>query len=351
MQSQNNIKITELIAGPCSAETEHQTLATARAIARSFPEAIFRAGIWKPRTRPGCFEGVGKIGLPWLQRVKRETGLRTATEVAKAEHVEACLRHGIDMLWIGARSTVNPFSVQEIAEALKGSDIPVFIKNPVHADLSLWLGAVERLERMGIKRISAIHRGFHLPGKQVFRNDPIWNVALEFKRNAAHIPLYCDPSHICGNTQLIAYVTRKALELGMEGLMIETHINPAHALSDANQQLSPGELKELILNLGLTPTLAIQEPADGLSVLRKSVNAADERLLQILFERMRLVEEIGLQKRKTGEPVLQPKRWEEVLRSNIELAEAMGLRSSFIADMYTLIHEESLRSQREMDPV
>lgn len=349
MQTQDNLHTPLLIAGPCSAETNQQIMATANAIAKTYPSAIFRAGIWKPRTRPGSFEGVGEIGLPWLQQVKQETGMRTATEVANAGHVEACLRHEIDVLWIGARSTVNPFTVQEIAQALKGSDIPVFIKNPVNADIALWLGAVERLERMGIKRIGAIHRGFHTPGAQVFRNDPQWNLALEFRKQVPHIPMYCDPSHICGNTQLIAYIAQKALDFGMDGLMIETHISPAHALSDAGQQLSPNQLKELIASLCIKNATGKQVSTDKLTLLRQSVNAADERLLQILFERMRLVEEIGVHKKKTGMPPLQPSRWEEVLRSNTELATSMGLRGSFIAEIYSLIHNESLRCQGEMD--
>ena len=240
-----------LISGPCSAESESQMLQIAKQISEYFPNNIFRAGIWKPRTRPNSFEGVGDVGLKWMQSVKEETGMLTATEVANAFHVEKCLKHNIDILWIGARTVVNPFSVQEIADALKGTDIPVFIKNPINPDLQLWIGALERINNAGIKKIAAIHRGFHSFEKMPFRNDPKWELVIELKSLCPQLPIFCDPSHICGNTELLPYVAQKALDLAMDGLMIESHFNPKIALSDSKQQITPSLLFELLSNLSL----------------------------------------------------------------------------------------------------
>jgi chorismate mutase len=338
-----------LIAGPCSAESEKQVLSTANAIAAHFPDAIYRAGIWKPRTRPNAFEGVGVAGLPWLNKVKETTGLRTATEVANAHHVEACLKAGIDVLWIGARTTVNPFSVQEIAEALRGCKIPVLVKNPVNAEFSLWLGALERLELMGIKDLYAIHRGFHTPGKQAFRNDPKWEMAIEFRIKRPDIPLICDPSHICGNPALIPYVSQKAIDIGVYGLMIETHIAPTTALSDAEQQLTPAALVQLMDGLKFRES----EPATGLlknelNELRSEINKRDEELLHVLHQRMHVVKEIGLYKKKNNLSILQVNRWEELLKARMSVAEAMGLDSRFVKELYDLIHKESIRRQGEV---
>ncbi|TND09309.1 MAG: chorismate mutase [Bacteroidetes bacterium] len=334
-----------LIAGPCSAETRSQTLGTAQAIAAHFPDAIFRAGIWKPRTQPGSFEGVGVTGLEWLRAVKLKTGLRTATEVANAAHVEACLEHQIDLLWIGARTTVNPFSVQEIADALRGVDIPVLIKNPVHADLALWIGALERLSRAGIKELGAIHRGFHQADTQPFRNAPLWEKLVELRTRCPEIPVICDPSHICGNTALIPYVSKHALDLGLDGLMIETHIVPQQALSDAAQQLTPAELQMLVSQLRLRSKTS---PADDLlQNLRGKINRTDEQLLRLLFERMKISKAIGNHKQQRNLAIVQPSRWEEVLGQQLQLADALGLKPDFVKEIYTLIHEQSVKEQMD----
>lgn len=332
-----------LIAGPCSAETRSQTLGTALAIAAYYPGAVFRAGIWKPRTAPGSFEGVGATGLEWLRAVKLKTGLRTATEVARASHVEACLAHGIDMLWIGARTTGNPFSVQEIADALRGTDIPVLVKNPVHADTALWAGALERLHRAGIRQTGLIHRGFHQPETAPFRHAPLWEKLVEMRTRFPELPLICDPSHICGNTTLIPYIARHALELGAGGLMIETHLNPSQALSDAKQQLTPVELAALMTRLRTRrQEVSADEP---LQQLRSKINRADEQLLRLLFERMRIAREIGRHKQRESIAIVQPARWEEVLNRQLELAGAMGLPEAFVRELYGIIHEHSVKEQ------
>ncbi len=349
MKTQEHLQQMTLIAGPCSAESEEQVLATAISIAKINPAAIFRAGIWKPRTRPNAFEGIGSAGLPWLCKVKEITGMQTATEVANARHVEECLRHNIDILWIGARTTVNPFSVQEIAQALKGTNVRVMVKNPVNAELSLWMGAIERLDLQGVKHITAIHRGFHKPEKQAFRNDPRWELAIEMRILAPNIPMLCDPSHICGNKELIPYVAQKALDLGMDGLMIETHINPLRALSDADQQLTPSELASVLDNLRVR--LPEMDKTDGkgeLQKLRTSINRTDEELLQLIFRRMQYSREIGEYKKKHNLSILQVNRWEELLRDRIGLAQGMGLSKSFVKRIYNLIHEESIRKQSEV---
>ncbi|HEV7230828.1 MAG TPA: chorismate mutase [Bacteroidia bacterium] len=338
-----------LIAGPCSAETEQQVLGTAKAIALKIPQAIFRAGIWKPRTRPNSFEGVGSIGLPWLRRVKEETGMQTMTEVANARHVEECMKAGVDMLWVGARSTVSPFTVQEIAEALKGCSIPVWIKNPVNAELSLWIGAIERFDLMGVKNIGAIHRGFHSSEPRVFRNEPQWDLAMKMRSRIPGLPMICDPSHISGNRELIPYVARKALDLGMDGLMIESHQMPSKALSDAQQQLSPDELFDLINKLGIfASSLPVEAKDPELQKLRASINRTDEALLDVLSQRMHIAEEIGTYKKKNKLAVLQEARWEELLRSRLEVAGAMGLNRDFVKNMYDLIHLESIRKQTDL---
>jgi chorismate mutase len=332
-----------LIAGPCSAETEQQ------AIAQKIPQAIFRAGIWKPRTRPNSFEGVGANGLPWLQRVKEETGMQTMTEVANVRHVEECLKAGIDILWIGARTTVSPFAVQEIAEALKGCSIPIWIKNPINAELSLWIGAVERFDLMGLKNIGLIHRGFHSTHVQAFRNEPRWDIAMEMRNRMVDLPMICDPSHICGNRELIPYVAHKALDMGMDGLMIESHQHPSLALSDAQQQLNPDELFDLVLKLGIFGLQSPKLNADSeLQSLRASINKTDEALLDVLFKRMHIAGEIGAYKKRNKLPVLQEARWEELLRSRLEAAGAMGLSRDFVKSMYDLIHLESVRKQADV---
>jgi chorismate mutase len=349
MKNRTNPLPSLLIAGPCSAETEQQVLATAKAIHAYFPDAVYRAGIWKPRTRPNAFEGIGEPGLAWLKQVKMETGMKTATEVANARHVEACLEHGIDMLWIGARTTVNPFSVQEIASALKGCSIPVMVKNPVNAELGLWLGAIERIELAGIKDIRAIHRGFHSAEKIAFRNDPCWELAIELKLRMPQLPMLCDPSHICGNRELIPYIAQRAMDLGMDGLMIESHIAPSQAWSDAQQQLVPDELYQLIQHLEVKrPQSKDLESEAELNKLRVSINKTDEDLLQLLYQRMDIAEQIGSYKKRNNMTILQVGRWKELLESRLEIASAMGLNKPFVRRLYNLIHEESIRKQAEV---
>jgi chorismate mutase len=337
-----------LIAGPCSAETQEQVLQTALAISSKLPNAIFRAGVWKPRTRPGTFEGVGGLALQWLKKVREQTGLKVITEVGNAKHVECCLEAGIDMVWIGARTTANPFSVQEIAEALRGTGIPVLVKNPVNAELSLWIGALERLELMGLKDLTAIHRGGHTPEKKAFRNDPNWDLAIELKLRLPEMPLICDPSHICGNKELLPYVAQKAMDLGLDGLMIETHITPALAWSDAAQQVTPEDLIALLNGLEIrSSTIDTTDSESELVDLRIQIGKADDELLNILFQRIQIAKEIGQYKKRNNLSILQLNRWEEVLKLRLGIAQAMGLNLSFVEHMYKLIHSESIRSQSE----
>lgn len=338
-----------LISGPCSAETEEQVLTTARAIAQRFPNNIFRAGIWKPRTRPGSFEGIGSIGLEWLKQVKAETGMRVATEIANAKHAEECLEAGIDILWIGARTTVNPFSVQEIADVLEGVDIPVMVKNPINPDLQLWIGAIERLNRAGINKIAAIHRGFSSLVPTAYRNTPLWKIAIELKRQLPQIPIVCDPSHIAGNTTLIKEVSQKALDLEMDGLMIETHCNPSKALSDAGQQLMPHDLIELIEGLIVRKQNSNSPDFENrLADLRKEIDRADHQLIEILAERMKTVVDIGKTKKEADLTILQINRWDEVLNERIKTAQNQGLNEEFIRKILTAIHEESIQIQTEI---
>lgn len=338
-----------VIAGPCSAETEQQVLSTARAISSHYPNAIFRAGIWKPRTRPNAFEGVGKDALKWLKAVKDETGMMTATEVANSTHVEECLKAGIDILWIGARTTVNPFSVQEIADALQGVDIPVFIKNPVNPDLQLWIGAIERLNRAGITKIAAIHRGFHSFEVTPFRNVPKWETAIELKTMCPELPFFCDPSHICGNTEMIPYIAQKALDLDMDGLMIETHIAPKTAWSDAKQQVTPDALAYIVKNLRVrTATSENPEFITILDQLREHINKVDDDILQVMATRMSLVKKIGEYKRDHDVTILQVNRWEEIINNRVANGEMMGMHSDFVKQLYFLIHDESIRMQTEI---
>jgi chorismate mutase len=338
-----------LISGPCSAESESQVLHTAKEIARHFPENIFRAGIWKPRTRPNAFEGVGSIGLAWLKKVKEETGMRVATEVASGKHVDECLKAGIDILWIGARTTVNPFSVQEIADALKGVDIPVLVKNPINPDIQLWLGALERFNNAGIYKLAAIHRGFHSFELTPFRNDPKWELAIELKTICPNLPIIVDPSHICGNTELIPYISQKAFDLAMDGLMIETHIQPSAALSDAKQQISPSNLNEIIKGLIVRKIDSSNaEFITQLEKLRKVINSIDDEILHVLSTRMSVAKQIGEYKKNNKVTILQIKRWEEILSSRLQKGEMMGLSVEFIKELYQLIHNESIRIQNSV---
>lgn len=338
-----------LIAGPCSAESEEQMVETAMQIAHGFPRAIFRAGIWKPRTRPNTFEGIGDIGLQWMQQVKASTGLLTATEVATAEHVEKCLKAGIDILWIGARTTVNPFSVQEIADALQGVDIPVFVKNPIYPDLQLWAGALERINHAGITKIAAIHRGFHSYDNGPFRNSPKWELVIDLMAACPELPVICDPSHISGNPELIPFIAQKALDMDMEGLMIETHRDPKVALSDARQQVKPSELIELYSNLHIRSNkFENAELEDRLAEFRMILSKLDNDLLELLSKRMVIADQIGEYKRDNNVTILQLQHWKNIIDTGIANGQMLGLPEKFVKGLYQLIHDESIRRQTEI---
>lgn len=334
-----------IIAGPCSAESGEQVLRIARELAAG-GITIFRAGIWKPRTRPGAFEGVGSQGLPWLQEVKKETGMHTAVEVATARHVEEALGAGVDILWIGARTTANPFAIQEVAEALKGVENPVLVKNPVSPDLELWIGAFERLNRMGVTRLGAIHRGFSSFTGSIYRNQPLWDIPLKFKQMFPDVPMINDPSHISGRRDLVFQVARKAMGFGFEGLMIESHCDPDSALSDKAQQVEPGvlipELSRIMNEIVESVTVEEDEELDD---LRKSIDSCDYDLLVTLVNRMKVSEKIGQFKKDHNMPVLQQGRWEDVINSRISKGRSIGLSDEFISGLFDFIHKESLRQQ------
>lgn len=350
LQSWVNIKNEPLlISGPCSAETEDQLLATAHQLAKTGKVSVLRAGIWKPRTRPGEFEGIGTIGLEWLKRAKKETGLPTAVEVANAKHVEEALAAGVDILWVGARSTVNPFTVQEIADALRGVDIPVMVKNPVNPDLQLWCGALERINNAGIKKLAAIHRGFSSYEKTAFRNEPMWELAIQLKTLCPELPIINDPSHICGNRELIPYISQKALDMDMQGLMIESHIDPSVAWTDAKQQLTPSAVSDLMDNLTLRHAeVQGKELTDKLAGLRNQIDKLDDLIVQKMAERMLIVEKIGEYKRDNDVTILQVGRWDEILHKRTSFAKALKLDVSFAAKLFELIHSESIRKQTEI---
>ena len=335
-----------VISGPCSAESEKQVMQTAMKLARTGRVDIFRAGLWKPRTRPGNFEGVGSKGLPWLKRVREETGLSVATEVATGRHVYEALKYGIDYLWVGARSSVNPFVVQEIAEALKGSDVGVFVKNPVNPETELWVGAIERIRAAGIVKVGAIHRGFATYEQSPYRNFPHWLVPVELKERIPDLPVICDPSHICGNRQMLQEVSQKAMDLNFEGLMIESHIKPERALSDSLQQITPEALTELLKNLVMRePESEKQAFVRILNDLRQKIDIFDEQLLDILEKRMKVAGDIALHKKENHIAVLQSKRWAEVVRKNIVTGEGKGLDADFITNIFRHIHQESINHQ------
>jgi chorismate mutase len=338
-----------LISGPCSAETEDQLLSTAHLLAATGKVSVLRAGIWKPRTRPGEFEGIGSIGLEWLKRAKAETGLPTAVEVANAKHVEEALAAGVDILWIGARSTVNPFTVQEIADALQGVDIPVLVKNPVNPDLQLWVGALERINKAGITKLGAIHRGFSSFEKSAFRNEPMWELAIQLKTLCPELPIINDPSHICGNRELIPYISQKALDLDMQGLMIESHIDPSIAWTDAKQQVTPAALAEMVSKFTLRqPESKNEEFADKLADLRKEIDKIDDLVLQKLAERMSITQKIGEFKRDNKVTILQVNRWDEIMQKRTAFAKALKLDVNFTEKFLELVHGESIRRQTEI---
>ncbi len=333
-----------VIAGPCSAETEEQVMNTARSLSRHGIK-IFRAGIWKPRTKPGGFEGVGAEGLPWLKRVKEELGMYVATEVATSKHVREALANDVDILWIGARTSANPFAMQEIADALEGTDIPVMIKNPVNPDLELWIGAIERIYNAGVHRIAAIHRGFSTYDKKIYRNLPQWHIPIELKRRLPSLPIFCDPSHIGGKRELVGPLCQQAMDLNFDGLMVESHCNPEKAWSDASQQVMPDVL-DFILD-----TLIIRDmtqSTESLEQLRKQIDVCDNDLLELLAKRMRISEEIGQYKKEHNMPILQSARYEEILSKRIFQAKSMGMSEDFMKTVLVAIHEESVRHQMEI---
>ncbi|MBL0129583.1 MAG: bifunctional 3-deoxy-7-phosphoheptulonate synthase/chorismate mutase type II [Flavobacteriales bacterium] len=334
-----------LIAGPCSAESEDQIMTTARALAKGGRARIFRAGLWKPRTRPGQFEGAGNAGLNWLRRVKEETGLLTATEVATPQHAEACLNAGIDMLWIGARTTPNPFSVQAIADAIQGVDIPVLVKNPINPDLQLWIGALERLHRAGIMKLAAIHRGFSWFERTPYRNSPMWEFPIRLKAAHPGLALLCDPSHISGVTDGIGSVAQRALDLGFDGLMVEVHHDPGVARSDADQQLTPEAYHTLLEQLIFRSAAPTADMRDHLEELRDLIDQLDEEIAQKLGSRMDIAERIGDHKRAHNVAIIQPERWERIMQRQLRLAEHLGLSPDFVREFMDAIHRESIRRQ------
>lgn len=337
-----------VIAGPCSAETEEQLFNTCKEILEKNGNDVdvFRAGIWKPRTRPNTFEGVGEIGLGWFRNVRKELGVPIATEVATPQHVELALKYGVDILWIGARSTVNPFTVQDIADVLKGVDIPVIIKNPINPDLALWMGAIERINNAGITKIAAMHRGFSTFEKTKYRNSPMWQLAIELKSKMPNLPIFFDPSHVGGTRELIEPLSQKALDLNYDGLMIETHINPKDAWSDAEQQVTPSRLDEILEAIKIRTVSSDNEDfISHLDELRQKIDRIDKEIVESLASRMKLVEAIGDYKKANGVAVFQFERWIQVFQTRPEWAAKLGLDKDFIALLYKNIHDESIRLQ------
>lgn len=333
-----------VIAGPCSAETEEQVVTTAKQLSEKGCH-LFRAGIWKPRTKPGGFEGKGDEALPWLANVKKETGMLVSTEVATPEHVEKALQHGIDFLWVGARTTANPFAMQALADSLRGVDIPVLVKNPVNPDLELWIGALERLNQAGVKRLGAIHRGFSSYDKKIYRNLPMWQIPIELRRRYPTLPLICDPSHISGRRDLIAPLCQQAMDLGFDGLLVESHCNPDEAWSDSMQQITP-EVLDYILSL-----LVIRDETlttEGITQLRHQIDELDNQLMELLAKRMRVCREIGQYKKEHNMTVLQTQRYKEILDKRGVQGAMCGMSAEFAAKIFEHIHEESVRQQMEI---
>ncbi len=337
-----------VIAGPCSAETEQQVMEAAQQIASIPQVSMFRAGVWKPRTRPGDFEGVGEKGLQWLQKVKHATGLSVMTEVAQPWHVEKALSYNIDMLWIGARTVVNPFSVQELADALKGVDIPVMVKNPVTPDLGLWIGALERINKAGVRRLAAIHRGFYLFERSPYRNAPMWEIPIELKRQYPELPLICDPSHITGDKEYLAEISQKALDLAMDGLMIESHCHPDKALTDIKQQITPQRLEELLHSLKQRSESGSVDFQNKLQSLRSEIDKLDTELLDVMAKRMHLVNEIGEYKKDNNITIFQLKRWNEIVSHRLQFGKGRGLNEDFLLNLLKMIHKESIRLQNRI---
>ena len=338
-----------IISGPCSAETEDQVVQTATRLAATGKVDILRAGIWKPRTRPGSFEGIGTKGLPWLQQAKKESGLPVAVEVATAKQVEDALHFGVDVLWIGARTTVNPFSVQDVADALKGADVPVLIKNPINPDLELWIGAVERVANAGIKNIGLIHRGFSSYGNTEYRNAPMWHLAIEMKRRNPGMLLINDPSHICGRRDILLDVAQKAIDLDFDGLIIESHIDPDNAWSDAKQQVTPERLGEMISSIvWRTEEIDSEELHAVMEKMRQQINQLDDELLQLIGQRMKVADKIGQYKKDNNITILQTNRWNAILERAYERGDKLGLSQEFITKYFDAVHMESINHQNKI---
>ena len=333
-----------VIAGPCSAESREQVMQTATELAEKGIK-IFRAGIWKPRTKPGGFEGIGAVGLPWLKEVKEKTGMMVATEVATPAHVLEAIKAGIDLLWIGARTAANPFAMQELADALKGVDIPILLKNPVNPDLELWIGGLERLYNAGLTNLGVIHRGFSSYDKKIYRNAPLWHIPIELKRRYPEITIICDPSHIGGARELVAPIAQQAMDLNFDGLIIESHCNPDCALSDAKQQLTPDVLDYTLNMLVIRDNV---QTTENLSVLRKQIDELDEQLLTLLAKRMRISQEIGTYKLEHNMPVLQSGRYDQLLKSRQDMGSKLNLSGEFVDSIVKAIHEESVRVQLDL---
>ena len=335
-----------VVAGPCSAESREQVLHTAKSLAEGGRVQFFRAGLWKPRTRPNSFEGLGEQALPWLMEAEATTGLRAITEVATPEHVEKVLDAGMSAVWIGARTTVSPFAVQAIAEALKGTDLLVMVKNPMHADLKLWIGALERVASCTRGQVCGLHRGFSSYGSSEFRNAPMWEIPIALRSEMPEVPLFCDPSHISGKAEHLQDVAQRAMNLGMEGLMIESHPSPAHALSDAEQQITPGALDRLLAQLDVPVQHVVNDDAqESLDALRLQIDSVDEQLLHMLDKRMTLAREIGALKHRNKWSLLSVARWRDIVKSRLDWASQMGLNHDFLSKILASVHEESIRVQ------
>lgn len=338
-----------LISGPCSLESEEQALATARELAKDKRVFVYRGGIWKPRTRPGMFEGVGSIGLEWLKLVKQETGLLTGTEVANAQHVEECLKAGVDVMWIGARSTASPFVVQEIADVLKGTDQIIMVKNPVNPDVQLWVGALERLNQAGLKNLVAIHRGFTPFSDTKYRNYPNWKTVIELRRILPNLPIICDPSHISGKREYLFEISQKAFDIGLDGLMIESHIDPSCALSDKEQQVTPADLAKILDRLVIRYANSDDPQFENkLELLRGRIDGIDHEIMEILAQRMSIVRQIGQYKKENQVTALQINRWAQIMEDRSKLAEKLSLDDTFVKSLFQLIHEDSVRQQTDI---
>ena len=338
-----------IISGPCSAETEEQVIETAKRLSNTGKVDILRAGIWKPRTKPGLFEGIGVIGLSWLMEAKKITGLPVTIEVATAKHVQDALQYEIDMLWIGARTTVNPFSVQEVADALRGVNIPVLIKNPINPDLELWSGAIERLQKAGLKQIGMIHRGFSSYGNTDFRNAPMWHLPIEMKRRFPDMLLVCDPSHICGNRTLLQSIAQISIDLDFGGLMIESHIDPDNAWSDAKQQITPETLVDMLNDLVWRRENTTEQVfITALASLREQINQMDDELLDLLGQRMKIADKIGAYKKTNDITILQTNRWNEILERAFQKGNFLGLSKEFIIKYFDAVHLESINHQNKV---